>query len=347
MRSYLIVGCAVVMLFGADVLSAQNGTQDVYQSTPAGILIEKISREQIGKHDYVAYVNESGAGYIFRLEKNGNEIERREKTVQEKGNWIIKRFRDGKLVSMSRYENDVLVEERTFREETLVERIVYRYKENELDRIEFYNGEGDLDSFVEYRRGDSGRVYSVLGRRNDEPVRNIFRFSEGRIYQEWYGSDSEGTLLHFNTEGELVEKERWSDGDLVRLEEIDREDTGRVKRVDEGDLKIREYYDKHDNLLRRTVDRDGKRIETVVNDYQQDRLTESRITTPGKINRTEYEYDEAGDLLKTSEFVNTKLVKITEWRNDGLRVEELYKAGSPILRVFFENDKKIREEVIE
>ncbi len=344
-----VVGISAMLVLGA-ALHAQQGNMTVYRSNPAGILIEPISARETGAHEYVAYVRDVAGEYLFRLEKNGTEIERRERTDNGDGSRTGRRYRDGELVSSSIFENGVIVEERSFRNGSLVERIAYEYTDGELDRVEIYNGEGKLESFVQYERGPDGRVYAVKGMRNEETIRGIFRFSEGRVYQEWYGTDDAGTLLRYDRTGELIDKERWREGDLVRMEHVDQEETGRVRRIDEGELEIREYYDPAGRMVRRTVDREGERVETVINRHENGLLVENRTITPGKSTRLVYEYDANGDRAKLSEYENTRLVKVTEWTGETpsgeeTRFEEIYRDGVAALRVYFEGDRKVREEV--
>ena len=59
-----------------------------------------------------------------------------------------------------------------------------------------------------------------------------------------------------------------------------------------------------------------------------------------------YEYAADGALQREEYRVKGALVKVTRQGPDGTRTEELYREGQPFLRISYEGEEKIREEVL-
>jgi YD repeat-containing protein len=59
-----------------------------------------------------------------------------------------------------------------------------------------------------------------------------------------------------------------------------------------------------------------------------------------------YSHDDSGQLIREECRVHGELVKVTRFQDGDTRIEELYREGSPFLRVTYVSGRKTREEVL-
>ncbi len=332
---------------GALLSAAPASAERYFGSNAGGMRLDAIRRADVDRYEYVLVVETVGGVEVERLVHDGEEIRRREISSAD-GRRVMSEYRGDRLVFEEIWENGRKTEEVDYAEEAVSERRVYTYRNNRLAAITSYDAEGTVVKSVTYDRTLDGRAYRSVHREGESTRTNLYRFDGDRLYQTWLGSEDVGTLYSYSG-GTVLGVERWAGDRLERIERVEVDSEGTLRTIEDFSTgkTIVQRLDRSGRVLEETVEIDGSRVERTVFRYSGGLLVEKLILSGASSNRVVYEYDENEALVRKVHYRNSILTKTTVWTAENERYEEIYRDGSPVLRVYFENDRKIREDVIE
>jgi antitoxin component YwqK of YwqJK toxin-antitoxin module len=155
----------------------------------------------------------------------------------------------------------------------------------------------------------------------------------------------------YDPNGKLVSRERRDAGVAVSIEDFvyDAEShilTSSVERLPAENRRVERRYDSAGRLSQETMRVKGT-VQEVVG-YERDKngkvTSKTRRSSEG-LEAWKYSYAESGDLAREEYFERGILVKVTLYGEGKHRTEELYRDGELFLKVFYDGDTRLREEV--
>jgi hypothetical protein len=227
-------------------------------------------------------------------------------------------------------ENNLIIEERQFSEETTEYITRYFYRDMLLIRAETHlhrdasEGEGEkiepvTTDYYRYSRSKSLRAVE-------------------RIYNQPLPEDNYQVRLSFPhlILNAAMDKNFVKPGTAYDSEFLDmsaeEEDGVRYTTDERGRV-----------LVETTLDEAGEVIGEIRNTWSGDRLSMVEWKFSGEEHRSEYEYDQEGDRIVERNYRNGILERVVR-REGGREVEELYMNGEMILRAIWEEGRKTSEE---
>lgn len=289
-------------------LPAQEG--ELYRSNEEFLPIEAIGEAERGEYRYVMRVIESGRTIERELFRDGELYRRRVETSGPEG--LPQEVRtvdaEGSLLESRRYRYD---------------------RQRRLRGVEVSGVEEASRFLTGYPAGAAGESEEVLQENSPEgSIRSIYRYDEaGRLVRRTSYTDGEAV--------EDVQNE-YASGELrLRREVYPRERRRVIVRYDEAGLPVEEEQYEAGRLTRR-IERSYDEAGLLIRE-----LIEGRETREFR-----YKYDQAGEILQEEEYLNGTILKRVRYDENDRRVEIQFRRGAPFLRTFFDDDRRIREEVL-
>ena len=320
-----------------------------YSSNSIGMTKKELSSSHVDDYEFVLEIESTGSGEQKLLYKNGLLTKQWNREFEY--GVLIKEsiFDSDGLVSVHLYEEGRLMEEHAIEAGRVVEKKEYLYDQEALGSIRVVDENEELLYEDLYATGVDGRLRSIRRQGGDDIAESAFRYAEDQLVEEWHGADGSGVLYRYRHR-EVVLKEHWTGLEQTHVEEILKED-GREKRlsIDEstGTIVIR-YYDSESKILEEITEIQGERVEHVAYLYRESLLIRKTRLTKSLREVWEYNYDESDTLKIETYLKNGATVKITDYTGPDSYFEEIYnRQGFPVLRVYFEDDLKVKEEPIQ
>lgn len=297
-----------ILLLLASTVDAQEA--ELYRSNEEFLPIEAIGEAERDEYRWVMRVVESGRTTERELYRDGELYRRRTETVGPEG--LPQEVRtvdvEGSLLESKRYRYD---------------------GQKRLRTVEVEGGEEEsrfLSAPLSGGAGESEEVLQEGGR--EENVRNVYRYDEtGRLVRRSRYIDGE---LH-----EEVRQE-YGGGELrLRTEAYPRDRRRVVTRYSDEGLPVEEELYEAERLTRRierSYDEEGRLLMELIE------ARESR--------EFRYAYDEAGEIQREEEYLNGTILTRTRYEENDRRVEIQFRQGEPFLRSYFDDDRRVREEVL-
>ncbi len=320
---------------------------------------------------YALAIESSERGEMRVLFSDGREIERRLVT------------REGRIERERVYRSGVLVEERRLglRGELLeewfylpsardvqeqragrvaqpafAERRVYTYAASgRLLRIESFDDGGTAQGLVEYRYDAAGRLAEMRasGRLGDDAA-GFAASLAGRAgtATAWSQNAEELWLRRYDSAGRLTASELVKRGETVLRERFFFSGDFRhpAKSVSEnlasGERREIEYNERGLPARERRI-KDGRELERIERGFdERGRLVTESTRAAARLSVRNLVYDDARDGIREEFSENGVLRRVTLREKGGACIEELYDRGELAVRVFYEGDRKVREEFI-
>jgi hypothetical protein len=344
-----------VILFTPSPLCAQDaGTIQYYVSNDLGMALEEIGWYRREEFPYILVVETAGSREIRTLLHQGRELQRWELEDDEQ-----RIYRDSELEQRLRYdEMNCRVEDQLYSGGLMSQRTLYYYSRGVLERTETFGPDGQLLYRDFYRLSPDGKLRRVTrehgGTRQDQ--RFALADGGGGVAEERYGNERERRINRYDAEGRLVEREYWYGGELLEreliqyrgktdirlsalLEELSPERTTVRSYDDEGRVVLVEVTE-GEEVIERTVhvrDPGGRIVETT---KRGSRGIENWL----------FEYGpETEEPVREEYRVRGSLERITIYstrEGERSRVEELYREGRLFMRVHYQGEQKVKEEVV-
>jgi antitoxin component YwqK of YwqJK toxin-antitoxin module len=318
---------------------------EFFQSNEIGMAISPISEAQIGGHEWVLTVMRREGAEIRTLTDRGVEITRWEDV-----------YRDGRLVSETRFEKGMLSQVTDFRDGHPVRQVQYAngkeslvrdyfYSDNLLRSVSVFDAAGNLRYKDSYFEGPDGRLRRAV-RETSDGKRTVTSLdtSDDRIVSEWLGSGGNGVFFRYS-DGAIVSKEEWKGVDLQSEEKFlaDPNGSATISQDHVTGRTTKKVFDTDGHVLSELVTDKGNVVRSVVSAYADGKLQSKITKTPGRREEVRFEYDAHGELVTSRTTENRQLVKVTHYTGKNSFFEDLYLDGRIVLRVFYEKGKKIKE----
>ena len=348
MRTFLIL--ATLMLAALPCLPQEL----YYRSDQMGMMLAPLPPALRDDSRWVVGVTRRGSDEDRRLYDNGKEVRRWETTWNADGTRRVERESAGGALTARRVYDSrgALLQEDAYAGGTLSGTTLYSYLGGRLVTRRELDARGKEQSRDTYIYADDGRLREVRhtlaggGADLSSAVSGGSGLAEQRTLVD-------GTLLveRYDADGRLIRREKKSaDGSSV-VEDL-RYDaaTGKLastreRRSAEGAV-VDRRYDAAGLLAEETITVKGVVSET--SDYQHDsggRVTVRTRRSAAGIETWRYTYTDSGDLRREEYFQRGVLTKVTVHGDGRARTEELYRDGELFLKVYYDGDTRLREEV--
>ncbi len=347
MRARLIIAILLVNAF--PILAASQ----IYRSNEFGMQLEPIASWRRNELRFVLEVAPKAGGEVRRLFQDGKEARRWDVSSIADGRKEERESAGGALVARRVYgSNGDLLEEDQYGKGKLTQKSLYTYASSRVARVRVLGADGALQHAEEYFYTSRGSLREVRQTGGKEGTR-ISSFVAGRSgpSQEWNQDGEDTFIARYDDRGRTLEREHRIGKGLVSREDfVYREDTDKLlsgveKRPGE-DKVITRGYDTAGRLQTEATSSAGKTIETI--EYTRDekgRVTRKQVRNQAGLEQWRYTLDDAGKVVREEFFRRGSLEKITMYGANDTRTEELYQAGALFLKIYYEGDRRAREEV--
>ena len=332
--------------FGEDLL---------YRSNDFGMLLARIAPYQKDDSRWVLRLRRNGLDEERQLYDNGKEARRWEITWnKEHMEKVEKDFAGGVLTARRVYDAaGSLLQEEEYTAGELSKKILFTYANGRLERRRVLAGvDGRQISADVYLYAANGGLREV--RRTVSPGEEIVSSSvtgTSGLSEERSSMGGSIFIERYDPYGKLVNRERRDDGVSVSIEDFEYDPgshalaSSKERLQGESGLIARRYGDAG-RLSEETMTVKGAVREILT--YERDekgKVTSKTRRGPEGIEVWKYSYSDSGDLSREEYFRRGIEVKVTVHGEGKLRTEELYRDGELFLKVFYDGDTRLREEV--
>lgn len=345
------------------IASASVAPAQWFASNALGLALDRIDVGQRSEYEYTLNVVTMAGGEERTLFRDGEHVERRVVT-REAGRRLEQVYVQDRLDEVLEFNaQGRLIREESYAGGTLDQIKRYSYQLDRPATLTVSNSEGQLVYSETYEYWRTGSVRSVDREWGPasavEGSRHIsYTYRDRRLIEEWIDTGELTERFLFDDTGFLALREvrGRSNGTTTLLEREERayrEDGSlwsvRVFRYDENESVLRQY-DQSGRPAESVTRREGVVVERVTRSYADGLVqTETRFTAD-LTERWEYRYGSPGDdaeLLEERYYVNDRLQRVVRYEADNRRVEEIYQDGRPVLRAYFAEETRLREEVLQ
>ena len=325
-----------------------------YKSNDFGMVLAPIPAYMRHDSRWILRVQRTDSDEERRLFDNGKEVRRwqvswnRDKTQE-----VERESAGGTLAARRVYDGSgALLQEEEYTAGVLAKRTQYTYANGRLTRKREIGADGKLVSTAAYLYAVNGGLREV--QRTVAPdttmvtsvVSGPTGISEDR-------SSLGGALFveRFDLDGRMIDRERRVDGETVSVEDFTYDAasgdlvSSRESRPTDG-LLVERRYDDAGRLSQETMTVNGTVTET--DSYEHDgkgrEISKLRRSAAG-LETWKKSYTDSGDLAREEYSRRGILVKAIIHEPGKKRTEELYQDGELFLKVFYDGDTRLREEV--
>jgi antitoxin component YwqK of YwqJK toxin-antitoxin module len=326
----------------------------LYTSNDFGMLLSRIPPFLERDSRWVVKIRRDGSDEDRRLFDNGKEVRRwhvswnRDKTEK-----VERETAGGKIAARRVFDaSGSLLQEEEYVNGVLSKKTLCSYANGRLTRKRVLDHDGkaiSTDVYLYAVTGGLREVRRTAGRDTTafaSVVSGPAGLSEdrssmgGALFVERYGPD-----------GRMVSRERRVDGKTVFVEDFAHDGgsgvlaSSRESRPDEKTL-IERRYDDAGRLAQEitTVNGEVTRTDIYERDAKGREISKLRRSSTG-LETWKTAYTEAGDVSREEYSKRGILVKAIIHGERKLRTEELYKDGELFLKIFYDGDTRLREEV--
>jgi hypothetical protein len=338
--------CAVLPVSAEELL---------FKSNDFGMLLSRITETQQGDSRWVLRVRRTGTDEQRMLYDKGKEVRQWDVSWNRDHTEKVEReTAAGALVARRVYDaSGSLLQEEEYASGVLSRKTLSTYAGGRLTRTRVLDGaDGREVSSAVYLYAANGSLREV--RRTVAPgetsVSAVVIAGTGLSEQR---SSQGGSLFieRFDTDGRMTNRERRTDGTTVSTEEFTYDGTTRTPAASEERLPgdnsvIARHYDDAGRVSDETTSVKGAVRETVM--YQRNekgKVTTKSRRSPDGLESWKYTYADSGDLSREEYFRRGILAKVTDHGTGKLRTEEMYREGELFLKVYYDGDTRLREEV--
>lgn len=319
----------------------------LYSSDPIGMELAAISSSEASGKEWVLVVSREGNTETRVLYNKGKETTRWVDTLA--GGMISeeKTYDRGELSRVTVFQAGGLpVRVEDYSGGRLSGITLSRYSGGFLESRRVETGDGKLLYRDEYFRGVNGRLLRVIRSFPDgrQDV-TAFDYANGKLVNEWLGNGGKGTLYRFPAPGNEIQ-EAWKGTTLVERQTTTPNGSGSevVTRDFATGTVTASRYDKKGQIENRVETKNEKVLSTTDYRYAGDLLVSKTTRMPGALEQTRYFYSKDEKLARVEVTRNRSLVQVTHYTGAKTYYEDLYAEGHPVMRVYFENGVRTKEE---
>lgn len=325
-----------------------------YRSNGQGMLLARVPAALKDQSEWVLKVTRENGDEDRRLFDNGKEVHRWQISWNSSRTERVEReYAGAKLSARRTYDQGgSLLREEEYQDGKLSKTTRYAYDGGRLARKREVGADGKDLASETYVYADNGRLREVR-RRTPEGAVDVSAWVAGRSGLVEQRTLVDGTLFleRYDADGRLVDRERLVNGTVVSVEVFSYDPgSGKLASSTErqpADAMVTERgYDAEGRLAGETVRvQDAvKEASTWERDARGKVITRTRRSADG-LEVWKYTYTDAGDPLREEYSQRGVLVKVIAHGEGKRRTEELYRRGELFLKVFYEADTRLREEV--
>jgi len=339
--------CSLFLFFSAAMIFPE---PLLFRSNAMGMTLERINHIRRDEFDFILTVEKSPEKEVRILWEKDEEIKRWERITLPDG-LEETYYSSGELDTVSTYNlKGDLLKERIYSEGMVDKTRVYIYENGLLVEIIETDSDDTILSTSAFSRSRAGRMQRVVQSfPSGEERISAYTYSSNGIVQEWHGTAEKGDLFRFNSRGETIAEEVWDGADMQRLRRFSYGEGGEYRLTEEDFVNgrtVRKLYDPEDNLLREFATEKGNLVEDIVNYYEEGLLAEKVRKLPGLKERWVYEYGSEDEVVKEEYFRNGELKKVIQYTGDNTYYEDLFRRGNAFIRIYYEDERKVKEEVL-
>lgn len=326
----------------------------LYRSNDFGMLLSRIPPFMEHDSRWVLKIHRAGTDEDRRLFDRGKEVRRwqvawnREKTEK-----VERESAGGALAARRVYDaTGSLLQEEEYAGALLAKKTLYKYANGRVTRKRILDGDGKTVSSETYLYAANGALREVRRSAASDAamVSSVVQGPAG--LSETRSSLGDDLFVErFGPDGRMVNRERAVDGRTLSVEDFTYDPvsgtlaSSRESRPSDTTV-VDRRYDGSGRLSQETTTVKGAVSET--SSYEHDekgRETVKLRRSAAGLETWKKSYADSGSLLREEYYKRGILVKATVHGQGKLRTEELYKEGELFLKVFYEGDTRLREEV--
>jgi len=342
-----------VLILGLLVACTAGASAELYRSNAVGIRGERLVPGEESP-EYVLDVTSSGNTEIRELLKDGEPIQRTE--ITRDGSSVTERVFEGEQIQREtvRKSDGTIQQETLYADGEITERSDYGYSNNRLATRTVTDSSGNLRFVEQYSYWRDGTLRSIV-KEDASETRTEYRYKDGRLEEEWVSRSERAERFEFDPAGRLVIRELFENDDLLEQEVriywgSDSASLLKQVVVGAGDDITKRDYDERGRLVRETVEQSGTIVRVLDRTFEGDLLVAETEKDSDGTRSWKYDYD-GEDRIRTSYYEDDQIIEITSYRLDesdlpATRMTELYNRGEPVLRIYYEGENRIREDVI-
>jgi hypothetical protein len=208
------------------------------------------------------------------------------------------------------------------------------------------DADGNLISRVEYAYDESGNPRAIfIGTSHVET--DIRVNADKSVWRHGSGAGDEWRITELDDSGRPVSRVSLDSGSIAETLEWKRDDDGdlreEIRRV--GDDVHRSLYDSSGRLIEETTTRSGTIVLLRAYTWSGNDLKKVEERGEGRIVVREMDW-RGGRMIRETRTVDGVLSNETVWENEDDRVETLFRDGQPVIRVYWSDQVRIREEFL-
>lgn len=328
----------------------------LYRSNEAGMLLEPIPFYRADEYTYTMKVEHKSGLDVRHLLENGKEIERLEVTLSDQGQETGESQYDANVLAARRaYGPDgKLLWEETYTEGSLSQRASYQYAGGRISGVRVAAGDGSLLYADVYTLSTAGALRGYVRTFADGSFTTSTFISGGAGLSEERTHGGDLTLVNrFDHLTRLIDSERWSGSDLLfRQEWVYDGDTDTPRSSTENRPKentvVEREYDSHGRVTTEKVSVNGTQTEQTDHTWDSAGNESLRLRRSADgLEEWRFTYDASGSLTQEQYFKKGSLEKTTVYTSKTERYEDIYADGQLVLRAYYANDTKTKEQVFD
>ncbi len=339
------------------LLSALHGVGEdlLYRSNDFGMALARIASYQKDATRWVLRVRRDGRDEERRLYDNGKEVRRWEVSWNSERTRKVEKETAGSLTAARRvYDSSgTLLQEDEYTAGALSKKTLFSYANGRLEHARVVAGsDGRPVSETTYVYAANGGLREVR-RTVPEGETIVSTSTTGSSGLAEDRSSMGGSLFveRYDPNGKMVNRERRDAGVPVSVEDFAYDPAthslaSSTQRLPAENAVVERRYDSEGRLARETKNMKGSVREII--GYERDekgKMTSKTRRTSEGLEAWKYSYSDSGDLSREEYVQRGVRVKVTLYGEGKLRTEELYRDGELFLKVFYDGDTRLREEV--
>jgi antitoxin component YwqK of YwqJK toxin-antitoxin module len=328
----------------------------VYRSNSFGMLLERIEPYRRDQSDWIMGVSRAGAKEIRRLYSKGKEVRRWEVSVSADGTQRIERELARDVLAARRIYDagGNLLQEDEYTAGRLAQKSMFTYRGNRLARMRLLKADGSIVYTEQYVYGTSGALLEV---RRTEPGGGVrlssYVFGPAGLTEERNATRDVTFVARYDTRGRLASREqRRGDATLSREDFTYRADSDHLQSslvtLPGRNEQVVRHYDEEGRLVSENRRASGELAEEIA--YTRDekgRMTGKSRRTPAGLETWKYTLDGDGKTMREEFYRRGLLERVTIYGEGNRRTEDYYRDDSVFLKVYYDGDQRLSEEVFE
>jgi hypothetical protein len=326
----------------------------LYRSNESGMLLQPIERYRRDESRWTLEVTASGKDEVRRLLDHGKETRRWEVSWTGDGTRKVERELAAGVLSARRLYDGAgtLLQEEQYEGGALMQKTILSYAGGRLARQRVQAANGSLIYAEQYVYGTKGTLREVRRTGTESDVRtSSYVFGPAGLSEERTSSKDTLFISRYDARGRLASRERRKGEQTLSREDFSYQPDKDVPLKSTETLPVEgrtveRHYDAAGALASESSSVSGAAAEesTYTRNDKGALIARSR-RSPRGMEVWKYSLDEKGKVNREEYFLLGSLQKVTDYGEGKLRTEEIYKDEELYLKVYFDGDTRVKEEV--